>query len=216
MADLLREQTLLATLLYATSHGRQGDEMAERLLRRFGSLTHVFAASRSALMKSGLSESHAVLLMTVHSIARRCALEQLGPAPNLRDADTLNAYVRALYIGVCNERFVVLSLDGRGRFIDARTVAEGTMREILLQPRTLLDSVMRSGAASVIFAHNHPGGRAEFSSSDIQSTRLFAAMLRSTGIPLLDHMLCAGGEVVSMRRAHSLPEIFSEPASSTR
>ena len=181
MSNGLSEQDLLANLLYATSYGRQGEETAERLLRHFGSLKHVYGGSRGALMKHGLSEAQAALLMAMHPIARRCALEDLGP------------------------------LDGRGRFIEAKTVAQGTMREIPLQPRTLLDFAVQSGASSVIFVHNHPGGQGQFSRADIQSTQIFANYLRSTGISLLDHLLYSRGEVVSMRRSCHMPEVFARP-----
>lgn len=211
MSNGLSEQDLLANLLYATSYGRQGEETAERLLRHFGSLKHVYCGSRGALMKHGLSEAQAALLMAMHPIARRCALEELGPAPNLLDEETLRQYVRALYVGACNERFVAIALDGKGRFIEAKTVAQGTMREIPLQPRTLLDFAVQSGASSVIFVHNHPGGQGQFSRADIQSTQIFANYLRSTGISLLDHLLYSRGEVVSMRRSCHMPEVFARP-----
>ena len=211
MPTAREELELLANLLYAASYGRQGEETAERLLRHFGSLRNVFGGSKGALTRLGRSEAQAALLLAVHPVARRCALEQLGPSPDLRDPETLREYVRALYVGVCNERFIVINRDKRGRLLDARTVAEGTMREIPLLPRTLLDCVMRAGAASVIFVHNHPGGQRAFSQSDVRSTQVFANVLRSAGIGLADHLLFAGGEIVSMRGTCRLPEIFAPP-----
>lgn len=207
----MNEQDLLANLLYATSYGRQGEEMAHRLIRHFGSLKHVLGSDKAALTRLGLSEAQAALLLAVHPVARRCALAELDSSPDLSDPRTLREYVRALFIGACNERFIVISLDRKGRLMDARTVSEGTMREIPLLPRTLLSCVMRSDAASVIFTHNHPGGQARFSSADIRSTRIFANYLRSTGIALWDHVLYADGEIVSMRQTCRVPEIFAEP-----
>ncbi|MBR3505222.1 MAG: JAB domain-containing protein [Clostridia bacterium] len=205
------ELALLANLLYIASHGRQGAETAERLMRRFGSLGNIFGSSPGALARLGLPEAQAALLLAAHPVARRRAMERLGPSPNLRDPEALRDYVRALYVGVRNERFIVINLDDKGRLIDAPAVAEGTMREIPLLPRTLLDRVVRAGASSVIFVHNHPGGQRGFSSSDILSTQAFAAVLRSAGVALLDHILFSGGETVSMRAACRLPEIFAPP-----
>ena len=205
------ELDLLANLLYAASYGRQGEEMAERLMRHFGSLKHVFGASRGALTRLGLSEAEAALIMAVHPIARHCALKAFGPAPSLQEPGALHDYVRALYVGACNEQFIVINLDKKGRLIDARTVAEGTMREVPLLPRTLLDCVMRSGAASVVFAHNHPGGQRTFSQADILSTQVFSTYLKSTGVALLDHILYASGETISMRAVCRMPELFAPP-----
>ena len=208
----LYEQDVLANLLFAASHGKQGGEQAERLMKCFGSFRNVFAADRHALEKCGLSVSQAALILSMRPVARRCAAAKFEKNPDLSDRKTLDDYIRALYVGARNEQFILLCLNGQGRLIEAQRLSEGTLRGIRMQTRTLMESVVHTGAHSVIFCHNHPGGQAAFSRADIQSTRAFWAQLKTIGVPLVDHMLYAAGEVVSMREACHLNETFFFPA----
>ena len=208
----LYEQDVLANLLFAASHGRQGGEMAERLMKCFGSFRNVFAADRHALEKNGLTEAQAALILSMRPIARRCAAARFGRHPDLSDRRTLEDYIRALYVGARNEQFILLCMNRQERLIEARPLAEGTLRGIRMQVRTLMESVVHTGADCVIFCHNHPGGQAAFSRADIQSTRIFWAQLKTIGVPLLDHILYADDAVVSMRESCHLDETFFFPA----
>ena len=210
----MHEQDVLANLLSAASHGRQGAEEAERLMKRFGSFANVFAAGRRTLEKCGLSDPQAALILAMRPVARRCAAARFGRSPDLSDRETLEDYIRALYVGVRNERFVVLCLDREKRLIEARALVEGTLRGIRIQSRALIGCVVHSGASGVIFCHNHPGGRVAFSRADVCSTRVFWSQLNALGVTLIDHMLYAGGDVVSMREACRLNETFFFPPES--
>lgn len=211
-----RERELLAHLLRVTSYDRLGEGMADRLLERFGSLRNVLIASFNSLMKCGLTEAQATMIAAMYPIARRYALEQLDPKMDLLDPDALNAYVRALYVGVFNERFMLISLDKRGRFIEMRTVAEGTSSQIPIQIRTLLECALQTDAASVFFVHNHPDGERAFSQTDILSTRFFANLLKRIGVAFVDHLLYVDGKVVSMRETCGMPGVFTQPEAKRR
>jgi DNA repair protein RadC len=53
-------------------------------------------------------------------------------------------------------------------------------------------------AAAVIFAHNHPSGVAEPSEADITVTRRLQAALNTVDIRVLDHLVLAEQDVVSL------------------
>ena len=57
----------------------------------------------------------------------------------------------------------------------------------------------RYQAASIILAHNHPGGLALPSHDDMQTTRRIRDMLLPLSIGLRDHIIVAGDDFVSMR-----------------
>ena len=48
-------------------------------------------------------------------------------------------------------------------------------------------------------AHNHPSGSAEPSAEDIRLTRRIANLTQAVGVQLLDHLIFAGADMVSMR-----------------
>ena len=55
-----------------------------------------------------------------------------------------------------------------------------------------------TNATSVVLAHNHPSGFALPSGEDVQTTKQLAMALRSVEIELVDHIVVADGDYVSM------------------
>jgi DNA repair protein RadC len=55
-----------------------------------------------------------------------------------------------------------------------------------------------NNAAAVIFAHNHPSGVAEPSRADEALTRQLKDALALVGIRVLDHIIVAGTDTVSL------------------
>ena len=58
----------------------------------------------------------------------------------------------------------------------------------------------------MIFCHNHPAGRAFFSETDVSSTVASLKDLDSINVAMLDHLLVARDNIVSMRRMHYISE----------
>ena len=54
-------------------------------------------------------------------------------------------------------------------------------------------------ASAVILAHNHPGGTRRPSLADVECTKEALSALLALRIPMLDHLIAAGGEIVSLR-----------------
>ena len=61
-----------------------------------------------------------------------------------------------------------------------------------------MEEAMRVGATRVILAHNHPRGFAMPSSEDIYLTQEIYGLLRSVGIELVDHVIFAEDDFVSL------------------
>ena len=61
------------------------------------------------------------------------------------------------------------------------------------------------GAAAVILAHNHPSGVAEPSQADISLTRDLVDLLAKLDIKVLDHIVVAAQQTVSLAKRGLLP-----------
>jgi DNA repair protein RadC len=59
----------------------------------------------------------------------------------------------------------------------------------------LVSFLLSTNSSAVIVAHNHPGGRSEFSLEDISLTKRLTEILQPLDIRLLDHVLYVPGEV---------------------
>lgn len=95
------------------------------------------------------------------------------------------------------ETFCVLFLDNRHKLIEFVELFRGTIDGASVHPREVVQEALQRNAAAVIFAHPHPSGIAEPSVADRQITRRLQEALQLVDIRVLDHLIIAGGEVIS-------------------
>lgn len=93
------------------------------------------------------------------------------------------------------EHFVVLTLDGADRLIDRHIVSIGTVNASLIHPRDVFTLALQDNAASIIVAHNHPGGALEPSSADIDVTGRLRDAGKLLGIAMQSHVIITSQEV---------------------
>ena len=66
--------------------------------------------------------------------------------------------------------------------------------------RQVVENALYAGASSIILAHNHPSGVAAPSDDDWAATRKARAALQTIHVALIDHIVVADGDFVSMRQ----------------
>jgi DNA repair protein RadC len=88
-------------------------------------------------------------------------------------------------------------LDNRHRVIEFVELFRGTIDSASVYPREVVKEALQRNAAAVVFAHPHPSGVAEVSAADELITRRLREALQTVNIRVLDHLIVAGGEVVS-------------------
>jgi DNA repair protein RadC len=96
------------------------------------------------------------------------------------------------------EVFCCMFLDNRHRVIAFEKPFLGTIDGISVHPREVLKAALKCNAAAVIFAHNHPSGVAEPSRADEALTKQLKDALALVGIQVLDHIVVAGTDTVSL------------------
>lgn len=87
------------------------------------------------------------------------------------------------------EHFVVITLDGASRVIEKRIITVGTINASLVHPREVFADAITDRAASIVVAHNHPGGSLRPSQPDIDVTTRLRASGSLLGIQLFDHII---------------------------
>jgi DNA repair protein RadC len=102
----------------------------------------------------------------------------------------------ALHLGPLeHEVFACLFLDNRHRVIEYQELFRGTIDGASVHPREVVREAMRTNAAAVIFAHNHPSGVAEPSQSDLRITQRLKDALALVDVRVLDHFIVGSGIV---------------------
>ncbi len=97
-----------------------------------------------------------------------------------------------------HEVFCVIHLDRRNRLIECQELFRGTVDGASVHPREIVKEALQRNSAACILVHNHPSGVAEPSQADEILTERVKAALALVDIRVLDHLIVAGGDVVSL------------------
>jgi len=116
----------------------------------------------------------------------------------LQNPEQTQAYLRLHLAERPNEVFVCLYLDTRHRVIALEELFQGTIDGASVHPREVVRRGLECRAGAVILAHNHPSGVAEPSQADLRLTQRLIDALRLVDIRVLDHVIVAAEDSVSL------------------
>jgi len=203
----LQDYEVLELLLTMIIPRRDTKPMAKQLLNRFKTISAVLAAdSRELCEIDGIGERAATLLHFIRDTGSFCLQESFTGKSFVTSQEDVREYLRFHYAHLREEYAVALYLDNRNRVIHTEILAEGTVDHCTIYPRKIFDKAFRLGGAGVLLAHNHPGGSVTPSEADWNITaRLFQAG-KLLDIQLVDHIIVADGQIVSLRTMNQWPE----------
>ena len=205
------DATLLAILLRSGTQGRNVVELAEQILRKYGSLTALSTLSVDALTQDqdvkGLGKVKAQVLLAALEVGRRLQQEALPERAKICTPEDAVRILSAEAAALQREVFWVLNLDVKNR-MNGRPfeVTQGILDASLVHPREVFREAVRSGSAAVVLAHNHPSGDPNPSAEDIRITRQLVEAGRVMDIRVMDHVILGDGQGASGARFVSLRE----------
>lgn len=198
----------LRALLDCMMSRERADELAETLKSVFGTMTAVVENIGGQGSLSSLTEHDRMLLSMIPQLYQKRSLEALGEHPLLDTLGKAGAYSLARYVNEQYECVRLFCLDGEYRLKECRDSATGGLREVNFYPRRLLQDALACEARALILCHNHPSDWEFFSEADINATRELLIMCARIDLPLLDHLLVAGGKINSMRSRAFLQDVL--------
>ncbi len=197
-AETLSDAELLALLLGSGTRGASALELAQGLLRDFGSLRNLLgAAAPRCLARRGLGPARYATLQAAVELTRRQLREALRAGPALAAPEATRGFLLAELGQRPYEVFSCLYLDSRHRLIAFEELFRGTIDRAGVHPREVLRQTLAHNAAAVIFAHNHPSGVLEPSGADELITRRLAEALGLIDVRVLDHFIIGDGRCFS-------------------
>ena len=210
------EHQILELLLFFGIPRRDTNETAHALLDRFGSLFGVLKAPYEDLAKvQGMSANMAVLLRLSGALIREYYDRGLPKDMILDTPEKIGEFILPKFIGEHNERVLVVCMDNKCKVLSCSFVSEGSVNATEISVRRVLEQAITSHATAVVLAHNHPSGFALPSAEDQVSTRTIAQVLDVAGIQLVDHLVVAEDDFVSMRSTPTMAALF-QPAGGRR
>ena len=189
----------LELLLYYAIPRRDTNPIAHALMERYGSLSAVLNAPAEDLQKvEGIGESAAVLLRLVSQLSRKARLAEASLETILTSSERAGAYLLERFAGEQREIIYLLCLDRKGKLLSCKQLAEGDVSGASLNIRKVVETALLTSASAVILAHNHPSGVALPSADDEAATRQVQQALSTIGVELVDHIIVADQDFVSM------------------
>lgn len=198
--DSFEDHQVLEMLLFFCIPMKDTNELAHKMIKEFGSLSGLFEADPKDICKRcEVSENTAILVSLIPSLSRRYFKGKWRDKPVLNSSTKAGEYAVSLFTGRTYEVFFVICLDSQNRVNYAALVHEGTLNEVSVYPRLVVEVVLRHQANSVILAHNHPGGTLNPSNDDIELTKKIKAALEPISVKVVDHIITAGDKYMSFQ-----------------
>lgn len=199
-AAALTDAELIAILLRTGAGGISAIELGQSLIDRFGSLQRLLAATEPELaVIRGLGIAKRAELLAITEIQRRALTALLMEGPVLDSPERVTLFLRHRFNARLNESFVGLFTDVQYRLVAIEDFGSGALQRVAIYPREIIRTALRHNAAAVVFAHNHPSGRAEPSDLDKALTKKLQEAMRCVEVNLLDHLIVTPEEIWSFR-----------------
>lgn len=196
--DTLKDAELLELLLrYAVP--QDAAALAKRLLEHYPNLAALLESEAQELSAiKGMTPECIVLLRLVPELQRRYLISRAAPETRLVDSVSFGTYLLPYFYGAKDEMVYLLTLDATGKVLSCRLIGHGSVNSANVPMRRLVQEALSANATAVVLAHNHPSGIALPSREDIDLTLRLRDALDVMDILLLDHLVIADDDYVSM------------------
>jgi len=196
--DGFEPHEILELILFYSQPRGDTNEIAHRLIDRFGSVRGVFDADEESLAEiKGVGTQSIVFLKLILQLAKAYDLshsefEQLDTSQKVRD------YFYSSFKGVVKEQIQMVCLDDELRILGRHIISEGGLSIVPINIRKIVEICVKSNCEMIILAHNHPNGIAMPSKEDIVATKKLKTSLENIGVNLLDHVIVDKERAISM------------------
>ena len=207
--DAFTDVQALELLLFYAKPRQDTNELAHRLLQRFGSLEDVFNASMEELSAiDGVGSSTAVLLRMIPELHRRMAMSRRSLTEPINSLARACEILKPLFDGVREEQVYLVTLDARLKLIKCSLISKGSFYNVTIDHRDILTTALQDRARAAIIAHNHIVAPLYPSREDISATQELQQLLSRAGITLMDHIVVSEENCVSMNDLGLLTKVF--------
>ncbi len=198
----LSDAELLAILLRTGIVGKGVLQMAEELLDSklgFGGISGLLNATAEDLKRiKGLGPAKRAELVAVLELARRALAEQMQTRTVFESPNAVKDYLQLHLAHKPYEVFAVLFVDAQNRMLAMEELFRGTLTQTSVYPREVVLRALHHHASSVVLCHNHPSGGVQPSKADESLTQTLKAALSLVDVRVLDHIIVAKGQTLSM------------------
>ncbi len=199
-ASALSDAELLAILISsgtkersALDLAREMLELADKNLRDLGRLNIL------ELQKiKGIGQARAVTICAALELGRRRQLTDGPDRTAVKNSAAAAKIIMPHLQDLNHEVFYVLYLNHASRLLKEEKISNGGMSATIVDIRIILKNCLLYNANQLLVAHNHPSGSKKPSEADRQLTARMREAATLMDIKLIDHLIIAGNEYLSM------------------
>lgn len=206
-AAALSDTELLAILLRTGTSSVSVLHLAEEVLAKYrdkGLVAIMNMSPQEIATVHGVGLAKAATIVAAVELGRRLSTRAAQKTEKIEGPEDAARYMMPMLRYEQKEHFLVMLLDVRNRVIATSTISVGGLTSSIAHPREVFREAIRHSAAALILVHNHPSGDPSPSREDIQLTRQMMKAGEVMGIPVLDHIILANDEFISIKEANCL------------
>lgn len=197
--DSFNDHQALELLLFMCLPRCDTNAIAHELLDKFGSFSSVLDKTPEELADiNGIGEKAAVSICMIKELCRRYYDDRLLPNAVLDTTEKMAEFFIPKFIGRTDECVYCVCLDNTCRVVACELAFKGSVSSAGVSVRKFAECAIKYKCSNIIIAHNHPQGLALPSSSDITATQNIVNALDSMDIRVVDHIIVAKNDCVSM------------------
>lgn len=205
----LRTSELIAILIRSGRPGESAVMGGEKVAREFdGRLEDLPGAGRGELKEISIAvekTAYCQIMAGIELGRRVAALTDDKITHKICSSNDAMSFCQAKFSRLASDRkqeeFHIISLDTKNQVIDTHRITVGTLDASLVHPREVFKAAIKDSASSIILVHNHPSGDPTPSREDIAVTDRLTECGKTLGIDVLDHIVVAGSEALSIRES---------------
>jgi len=131
----------------------------------------------------------------------RVRLKLSEPLQCISDPETAVSILKSIYadLDADQEHVTILCLNKAHKVTGFKVLFTGGQDESIVDLKVLYRNALMLGATALVIAHNHPSGRTEPSTQDLDMTRKVLSAGEMLGIRVLDHIILGGDQWLSFR-----------------
>lgn len=193
------DHNVLELMLFYALPRNDVNPLAHRLLDTFGSISAVFDAPMDKLTQvSGVGENTALLLKLIPQLSRRYQMSRVKLDDILNSTAKAGDFLVPRFYAERDEVVYLVCLDAKCKVLNAGLLFRGSVNSTNVNIRKIVETALVYNSTSVIISHNHTSGIAIPSEEDKITTRNIKNALNAVDIGLLDHIIVADDDFVSM------------------
>ena len=186
----LQEHEYLEVLLFNAIPRMNTNDLAHRLLARFGTVKNLFSASMEDLQQvQGIGPSVAAYLKCIGHFYENYVRKKVVEYVDEYKQESFFAYLRERFSGEEQEIFEVYFMDKDKIIFGKQAITAEMGHQVKFSTEWFAKKLVECFPAGVVIVHNHPFGEANPSKKDDQTTEYCQVVCEAHNVLFCDHII---------------------------